>query len=407
MIYYLYKDINDEFFFFSYTFQTEAETYVSASIILWSFSMSEAISLYIHIPFCKSKCPYCDFYSTKANESDYDKYTSVLIDKINFWSKKTDKEVSTVYFGGGTPSVLGADRLCSVLSEIINQFSICKTAEITVEVNPDTGKILDFVKLYKCGFNRISIGLQSAVEKEIKTLGRIHSPEDARHTVNRARAAGFKNISLDLMMGIPYQTKESLKNSIDFCNNCGVTHISSYILKIEEKTKFYQIKDSLVLPDDDEQAELYLFAVDYLNTLGYKQYEISNFAKTGFESRHNCNYWKCSEYIGIGPSAHSFYEGKRFYYGRNSEEFTENKIIYDGTGGNEEEFVMLSLRMRNGLCFNEFKKRYNKSLPCALISKSELYAKNGYMEVYPDRIAFTPKGFLVSNTIISDLLNYI
>lgn len=369
--------------------------------------MSETLSLYIHIPFCKSKCPYCDFYSKTASENEYDKYTDILIDKIKYWSNKTDKMVSTVYFGGGTPSVLGADRLCAILSEIKKFYCICKNAEITTEINPDTGKTINFDKLYQCGFNRISVGLQSAVEKEIKMLGRIHTPDDAKLTVERARLAGFDNISLDLMMGIPYQTKESLKKSIDFCNECGVTHISSYILKIEKNTRLYQLKDRLVLPDDDEQADLYLYAVNYFDKLGFKQYEISNFAKKGFESRHNCNYWKCNEYIGIGPSAHSFYEGKRFYYGRNSEEFTENKIIYDGIGGNEEEFVMLSLRMRNGLCFNEFKKRYNKSLPSALISKSELYAKNGYMEVYPDRIAFTPKGFLVSNTIISDLLNYI
>lgn len=367
--------------------------------------MSETISLYIHIPFCKSKCPYCDFYSMKASENDYDVYTDILINKIKYWSSKTDKKVSTIYFGGGTPSVFGADRLCNILSEIINRFEVCKTAEITVEVNPDTGKTLDFAKLYKCGFNRISVGLQSAVDKEIKILGRIHSPNDARLTVDRAREAGFKNISLDLMMGIPYQTKESLRYSIDFCNNCGVTHISSYILKIEEKTKFYQIKDSLVLPEEDEQAELYLFAVNYFNSLGYKQYEISNFAKAGFESRHNCNYWKCNEYIGIGPSAHSFFEGKRFYYGRNLKEFSQNKTIYDGTGGNEEEFIMLSLRLKSGLRFDEFKKRYNKPLPYELINKSEFYAKNGFMEMHADRIALTPKGFLVSNTIISDLLN--
>lgn len=369
--------------------------------------MSDKISLYIHIPFCKSKCPYCDFYSMKASESDYDKYTIMLIDKIKYWSKKTSKKVSTVYFGGGTPSVLGADRLSVILSEIINRFSICNNAEITVEVNPDTGKFLDFAKLHECGFNRISIGLQSAVDKEIKILGRIHSPNDARLTVERARDAGFKNISLDLMMGIPYQTKESLKYSIDFCNDCKVTHISSYILKIEENTKFYQMKDSLILPDEDEQAELYLFAVDYLNSLGYNQYEISNFAKTGFESRHNCNYWECSEYIGIGPSAHSYFEGQRFYYGSNLNEFTQNKTISDGSGGNEEEFIMLSLRLKKGLCFNEFIKRYNKSLPQSLINKTEFYTKNGFMEMNSDRIAFTPKGFLVSNTIISDLFNYI
>lgn len=374
---------------------------------IYGVFMSEAISLYIHIPFCKSKCPYCDFYSKAAVESDYYEYTKIMIDKIKYWSRKTDKMVSTIYFGGGTPSVLGADRLCKILSEIRDNFSVCKDAEITVEINPDTGKFIDFEKMHKYGFNRVSVGLQSAVDKEIKTLGRIHTPDDARLTVEKAQKAGFNNISLDLMMGVPYQTKKSLKESIDFCNDCGVTHISSYILKIEENTRFFKIKDNLALPDEDEVADMYLFAVSYLDRLGYKQYEISNFAKAGFESKHNCNYWKCNEYIGIGPSAHSFFNGKRFYYRRNMENFINNTIVDDGIGGDKEEFLMLSLRLKNGLCFEEFEKKYNTSLPCTLINKANTYANNGFMEVNDSRISLTPKGFLVSNTIISDLLKYL
>lgn len=369
--------------------------------------MSETISLYIHIPFCKSKCPYCDFYSKTANEYEYDKYTDILIDKIQYWSNKTDKMVSTIYFGGGTPSILGTDRLCHILYETQKNFCVFENAEITVEINPDTGKTIDFVKLYNCGFNRISIGLQSAVDKEIKKLGRIHTPNDARITALRAKKAGFNNISLDLMLGIPFQTKESLQKSIDFCNNCSVTHISSYILKIEKDTRFYQIRNSLLIPNEDEQAELYLFAVNYLDKLGYKQYEISNFAKNGFESRHNCNYWKCNEYIGIGPSAHSFFERKRFYYGRSIEDFEKNIIVDDGTGGDEEEFVMLSLRLNSGLNLREFEERFKKPFPYLAIKKAKQYEKTEFMIIDDNRIYFTPKGYLVSNTIISDLLNYI
>lgn len=366
--------------------------------------MSEMISLYIHIPFCKSKCPYCDFYSKTANESDYDQYTDILIDKIKYWSNKTNKKVSTVYFGGGTPSVLGADRLCNILLEIKKNFCICENAEITSEINPDTGKTIDFKKLYECGFNRISIGLQSAVDKEIEMLGRIHTPNDAKLTVERAKLAGFNNISLDLMMGVPYQTEESLKKSIDFCNECGVTHISSYILKIEENTRFYELKDSLMLADEDEQANLYLYAVNYLEKLGFKQYEISNFAKEGYESKHNSNYWKCNEYIGIGPSAHSFFKGKRFYYGRSIEDFANNIIIDDGTGGNNEEFIMLSLRIKSGLCFNEYEEKFGRPIPLSLKNKAKLYENAGFMKIDDDRIFFTAKGYLVSNTIISELL---
>lgn len=407
-MYYKNEIIIYEFFlFFSYTFQIGAETFMFLPQYIYGVFMSETISLYIHIPFCKCKCPYCDFYSKAANECDYNEYTKIMIDKIKYWSRKTDKKLSTIYFGGGTPSVLGADRLCRILSEIKENFSVSADAEITVEINPDTGKTIDFEKMQNCGFNRISVGLQSAVDKEIKTLGRIHSPKDAKLTVERAQKSGFCNISLDLMMGVPYQTKESLKESIGFCNECGVTHISSYILKIEENTRFFKIKDNLSLPDEDEVADMYLFAVDYLDKLGFKQYEISNFAKAGFESKHNCNYWKCNEYIGIGPSAHSFLSGKRFYYPRSMEGFINNTIIDDGLGGDEEEFIMLSLRLKNGLCFDEFEKRYNHLLPHALINKANIYTKNGFMEVDEDKISLTPKGFLVSNTIISDLSEYI
>lgn len=366
--------------------------------------MSNTIGLYIHIPFCKSKCPYCDFYSGRANENDYDKYIKVLSENIRFWSTKTKKTVSSVYFGGGTPSILGAERLSILLNKIKEDFTIADNAEITVEVNPDSGKNLDFDLLKLTGFNRISVGLQSAVEQELKALGRIHSINDVEVTVKRAQKAEIKNISLDLMLGIPFQTIDSLKKSIDFCANCGVTHISSYILKIESGTVFERIQNKLELPDEDSQAQLYLFAVDYLKKLGFEQYEISNFAKVGCESRHNINCWKCGEYIGIGPSAHSFFDGKRFYYSRNMEDFINNKTYFDCYGGDKEEFIMLSLRLKSGLNFKEYKERYNEDFPEDKIRIIRKYAKIGYMILNNDCAYFTPKGYLVSNAIISELI---
>ena len=316
--------------------------------------MNSTIGLYFHIPFCRSKCAYCDFFSGKADEADYDRYTSELKKKTEYWGASADEIISSVYFGGGTPSVLGTDRLIDILQCAKQSFSIRENAEITLEVNPESGLKLDFHRLKSAGFNRISIGMQSSDERELKTLGRIHSPSDAKKTVEKAKKGGFENISLDLMMGIPHQTKESLKRSIDFCAECGVTHISSYIMKVEQGTRFYSIKEQLQLPDEDEQASLYLFAVDYLDKLGFNQYEISNFSKTGFESRHNTLYWKCGEYIGIGPSAHSFYHGKRFYYERDIQSFFDGKITDDGTGGDESEYIMLALRLRSGLDFAEY-----------------------------------------------------
>lgn len=390
---------------FSYTFQIEAETKVSASnTFMRLIQMKDLIGLYIHIPFCKSKCPYCDFYSEKGTEADFDSYTLLLIDKIRYWSKKSDKKVETIYFGGGTPSILGAVRLSKILCAIKNAFNVISDAEITVEINPDTGKTIDFSLLKESGFNRISIGMQTAISKELNILGRIHTSEEAKITVDRAKKAGLKNISLDLMMGIPLQSENSLKESIDFCKSCGVTHISSYILKIEEGTKFHSIKNQLTLPDEDKQAELYLFAVDYLDNIGYKQYEISNFALDGFESKHNIKYWKCEEYIGIGPSSHSFFNNKRFYYNRDMQDFENDHIQYDCDGGNADEYIMLSLRLKSGLNFDEFRARFGYNIKDVILKKTSIYRKMGYMEADDKKIYFTPKGFLVSNAIISELI---
>lgn len=389
---------------FSYTFQIEAETCVSASKSFMRFFMSNSIGLYIHIPFCKHKCPYCDFFSGNADENAFDNYVIELKDKIKYWSEKAKRDVATVYFGGGTPSVLGAERLCDILDFIKSNFNIQNNAEITVEVNPDSAKTIDFEKMYACGFNRISMGMQTAVEDELRLLGRIHSIDDAKTSVERAKSAGFNNISLDLMMGIPNQTIESLEKSISFCADCKVTHISSYILKIEENTPFYKVQNKLKLADDDMQAEMYLKAVEMLDSLGYKQYEISNFAKQGYESRHNTNYWRCGEYIGIGPSAHSFFEGKRFFYSRSMDDFNNNKLSFEGTGGDEEEFIMLSLRLKSGLNYSEFEEKFGYTLPSYIIKKAKEYEKYGYTNVTDKSISFTPKGFLVSNSIISELI---
>lgn len=366
--------------------------------------MDDCIGLYIHIPYCKSKCAYCDFFSGKGSENEFDNYTEALIKSLSGWSARINRSVSSVYFGGGTPSILGDSRLSGLLDHIKSVFNVNDSAEITLEINPESGKSLDFKRLKTAGFNRLSIGLQSADENELKTLGRIHTPNEAAQTVSMARTAGFTNISLDLMLGIPMQTKESLKKSIDFCLGCGVTHLSSYLLKIEKGTRFYSYKEQLQLPDEDEQAKLYLFAVDYLNKHGLEQYEISNFAVKGFESRHNTLYWRCGEYIGIGPSAHSFYNGRRFYYERDMQSFLDDKLVDSGEGGTEEEYIMLALRLKTGLVFSDYEQRFNKPLSPAFMKKTEIYAKNGFMYKDDTHVCFTPKGFLVSNTIISDLI---
>ena len=366
--------------------------------------MSHSIGLYLHIPFCKRKCAYCDFFSGKGTQADFDLYTNVLTEKLHYWGQQAQEPVGSVYFGGGTPSVLGTERLCALLGAVKRAFSVEDNAEITLEVNPESGKALDFDALRQAGFDRVSVGMQSAIAREINILGRLHTPEEAAYTVRKAQAAGFDNTSLDLMLGIPLQTKDSLRQSIAFCADCGVRHISSYILKIEEGTPFYSNKELLSLPDEDEQAELYLFAVDCLSRLGYAQYEISNFAQPGFESRHNTLYWRCGAYIGIGPAAHSFYHGKRFHYARSMQAFCNDLLTDDGSGGDSEEYIMLALRLCEGLVFADYEQRFQKPLPAELHRKIEKYVKLGLMEADGQHACFTPKGFLVSNMILTDLL---
>ena len=366
--------------------------------------MSNTFGIYIHIPYCRSKCPYCDFFSMRGNNNDYNEYVEILKDKIKFWSKKTNKEVDTIYIGGGTPSVIGTENLYNIISTIKNCFNVNNDSEITIEINPESGKNIDFKTLKDIGLNRASVGLQSADKNELKALGRIHSVQDVKNTVLSIQNSGITNISLDIMLGISDQNKTSLKNSIDFCAELNINHISSYILKIEENTYYYNNLSKYNFPDENAAADLYLFAVDYLSEKGFMQYEISNFSKYGYESKHNLKYWNLDEYIGIGPAAHSFLNGKRFYYERNIESFRKNIIINDGTGGSKEEFIMLQLRLTKGLCLDKFKEVFGESLPKDFLKKVEKYIKSGFMINHNNSISFTSKGFLVSNRILADLI---
>ena len=361
------------------------------------------IGLYIHIPFCKRKCPYCDFFSIKMNDEEMNRYVDKVIERFDKYCND-DIVLDTVYFGGGTPSTLGTEIIAKILNTINDKFTVDKNAEITMEMNPTSKELIDFTVLKECGLNRLSIGMQSAVESEMKLLGRTHSQEDVINTVNQAKKSGIDNISLDLIIGVPTQTKESLKNSMDFCKSLNVKHISAYILKIEEGTKFYTIKDSLNMPSDDEQAEMYMYVSEYLESIGYSQYEISNYSLEGFESRHNTKYWRCEEYIGIGPSAHSFYNGERFYYNRSFEEFYNDKTNFDCIGGTEEEFIMLNLRLKRGLIFKEYEERYNKKFPEEIIKKAKILEKAGLLTVDKEKVSLNRKGYLVSNAIICELI---
>ena len=367
-----------------------------------------ALGIYIHIPFCSKKCPYCDFYSVCFDDSLADKYTDALIFAIKSY-KSQSLSADTLYFGGGTPNLLGEERIGRIISAVKETFSLCENAEITMEANPETFCEQNVSAFSKAGINRLSFGLQSANKNELVCLGRTHTPEQVFKCIGRAIAHGIYNYSLDLMLGIEGQTKDSLKKSIDFCKNAGVSHISAYLLKIEPNTPFYKKQQLLNLPDEDESAALYEFACEEIEKAGYKQYEISNFAKNGHISHHNTKYWLCEEYLGFGASAHGFFKGERYFYERSIEGFIENplKTVSDGQGGSLEEAFMLGMRLSQGIDISEFESRYSAVFSDDFHSQVDKLRKAGLMKKDKNRISITQKGFLVSNSIIAELISLI
>lgn len=363
------------------------------------------IGIYVHIPFCASKCKYCDFFSKNGNVDEINHYVSAVNERLTKYGKELNRTADTLYIGGGTPGIIGAERLSSIAETAKSAFMIDENAEITAELNPASAdESFDFARLRQAGFNRLSIGMQSANNNELKRLGRLHTAEDVKTTVLNARKAGFKNISLDLMLCIPEQTKESLAHSIEYCSELGVDHISAYILKIEEGTPFYKEKDALTL-DEDTQAEFYLFACEKLEQFGYHQYEISNFAKNGMESKHNLKYWNCDEYLGIGCAAHSFINGKRFYTELSFDEFYKGITHQDGNGGYIEEYIMLRLRLAKGLTQKDFKQRFGIKIPENYIKNAKKFANTNLLICDDNGIKLTKDGFLISNTLILEILS--
>ncbi len=334
-----------------------------------------------------------------------EQYVSAVERTLDTWGQKHGKEpAETVYFGGGTPNLLGAGRLSRLLSAVERNFFTGKEAEITLEANPVSVDRVFFEKVRRAGFNRLSMGLQSADPEELRFLGRKHSPADVEKAVESARAGGFENLSLDLMLGLPGGKPETLGHSIAFAAGLEPEHISSYILKIEPGTPF--ASRQLSLPEEDDTADQYLFCVEELKKYGYGQYEISNFAKPGRESRHNLTYWHGEEYLGFGPGAHSFYEGKRFFYPRSLKDFLAgNPPCPDGEGGGFEEYAMLNLRLTEGLsresCKNRFGAEGEKAFGALLRNAKKCPPQLLWAD--ENRLSFTPEGFLVFNALFLKL----
>ncbi len=331
-----------------------------------------------------------------------DSYFNRLLGEITAKGKTVSRPISSVYIGGGTPTVAGGKRLYELLKVINNAFNLLPNAEITVEANPGDNleSILPFLK--KGGCNRLSLGVQSANQTELNLLRRRHNLTDVENAVNKARKTGINNISLDLMLGLPHSNLKTLKTSLDFLTGLNPEHISAYILKLEQGTPLFENQAKLNIPDEDMVADQYLFMCDYLSDKGFNHYEISNFAKEGYQSRHNSAYWQLCEYIGFGPAAHSFLDGKRYYYKPNINDYILNPTtIPDGNGGGELEYIMLSLRMSSGINSAEFESRYNKSFSEKFLKTAETLQKNGLVNINGQNISLTNKGMLVSNSVIN------
>lgn len=367
--------------------------------------------LYVHIPFCVCKCNYCDFasFSGLADEVRLE-YINSLIVEIEEYKKDEPIEIDTVYFGGGTPSLLSPCELERIVGSINDTFSISPDAEFTIEVNPGTlteEKIKGFVSL---GVNRVSIGMQTIHENESKILGRIHTFADFEKCYRMVLDAGIDNISVDLMYAIPEQTKKSLTQTLAYLRDLSPNHISAYSLIVEEGTPFFSMRDKLPLPTEDEECEMYELICKTLSESGYSHYEISNYAKAGKESRHNLKYWKDNEYIGVGLSAYSYFNGVRFgntavmseYLSESYKDFRS----YDKVTNEERafEYAMLKLRLSDGFSLSEYSELFNVDFLASRFEILHKYIDGGYIKIEDGRIFLTERGFYISNTILSDIL---
>ncbi len=376
--------------------------------------MEKTLGIYIHIPFCAGKCAYCDFYSLAGREDMIPKYQKALLTHIRESSSQLQGYViDTVYIGGGTPSFYGAGRLVALMSALKKYGRVMVDGEFTVEVNPESTTLRDLMKLRRAGFNRLSIGAQSANDGILKSIGRLHNFAKVEEAVLNARKAGFENVSLDLIYGLPSQTREDWADTLTRTLALKPDHMSCYGLKIEEGTPLWPFKDSPFIPDDDLQADMYLYAVDALGRNGYKQYEVSNFARRGYESRHNLKYWQMGEYMGFGAAAHSCVSGQRYSCVADMELYAQNILSGRSVVDHAEsitdferagEYLMLGLRTTRGIS----EKEYYDIFPCRFDMARELmdsFVEHRWMVKNQDRWSFTPEGFLLSNTLIGEILD--
>ena len=366
--------------------------------------------LYIHIPFCIKKCNYCDFVSYPGMLLNEDLYVQRLIEEAKSY-KDNNLKFDTIYFGGGTPSLLKAENIGKILECVKSNFDVLHDSEITIEVNPSTIDYEKALKLKSYGINRVSLGAQSFIDEELKLLGRTHLSEDIINSFNILRKAGFNNISLDLMYALPKQSLSSLSTSIDKVLKLNPEHISCYGLKIEDNTPFGKMLSDGTIKEksDDEYAKMYELIIDILEKNGYNQYEISNFSKEGSESKHNLKYWLSKEYIGLGLSASSYYSSSRYTntydFDKYIKSFEKAENITLSKEDKMSEYMILSLRLcKIGANKKEFEKLFGISIKEKFSNQINKHIKTGMIIEKEDRFILNPKVYFVSNSILCDFI---
>ena len=369
--------------------------------------MDKYPGLYIHIPFCIKKCLYCDFTSYTKCDELFDSYIDAVINEASQYKGVT---AETVFIGGGTPTILSPEQLSRLLCGIRKSISLAPGAEFTTEANPKTLTEEKCAVLSENGVNRISIGVQSFSDRELKLLGRIHDSECAKNTVELA-SRYFKNINVDIMTSLPGQTEESVTKSLKAAIDCGVTHLSCYSLIIEENTPFYEMYESGTLgeADEDTDREIYTAASEFLEKNGFEKYEISNYAKPGFKCRHNIKYWTTNDYIGLGCAAHSYLDGVRYENTTSLQDYIKNPSEHENRLSLSEsdkisEFNMMSLRMVQGIDIREFSARFKKDFEKMFENQIKKFVSGGFMKKTDTGYAQTSKGFDVSNSVMCEFI---
>lgn len=373
------------------------------------------LSIYVHIPFCEHKCIYCDFYSV-TDFSAAKSFTENLKKEIESYSKNFSENncVKTIFFGGGTPSILEPEKISEIIDSVKRNFTLDKNAEITLESNPGTLSSQKFEGYLKAGVNRLSVGVQSFFDDDLKMLSRIHNSTTAVDTIKIAADTGFENINLDMIFGLPKQSMEKWKRNLEQVVELPVKHISSYSLIVEEETPLYKMveRGKVKILSDEFDAKFYLETVEFYKNYEFEQYEVSNFSKKGFECEHNLAYWEYKNYLGFGPSAHSFYEGKRWYNINDVKKY--NEYIFangEAISGREEvdkeqklfEMVMLGLRAR-GIDLNSFKKNFGSDWLERNKNNFSLFEEKGFMKTDSSRLQLTPLGYSMCDEILTKLL---